>query len=221
VSPADGWAPLAAVPAIAVTAALARAMSPAGAAAGVAVALPLAWGLGWAGVAMLATLLVAGTLVSARGERRRSPWQAAGNGAVAAAVALSGAAWAPLAAAGALGTALADTAAGELGRRFGGVPRALLFGRRLPRGADGGMSPLGTAVAAGAACLVPGVAVATGAVDGDAFGPLVLAGFLGHAADSGLGLFLQPRLGPRGNDATNLLATGAGAVLAVALAGAT
>ncbi len=216
-TPADGWAPLAVVPAIAIVAALTRAMTPAGAAAGAAIALPLAFGLGWAGVAMLATLLIVGTLVSDRTARRRSPWQAAGNGAVAAVAAISGAPWAMMAAAGALATALADTAASELGHRFGGVPRALLFGRRMEPGADGGMSLVGTLAAAIAACLVPVAAWATAGTDGDAFWMIAVAGFSGHVVDSVIGLFVQPKLGSRGNDWTNLLATASGAAMAVTM----
>ena len=47
---------------------------------------------------------------------------------------------------------------------------------------------------------------------------VAVAGLLGNLADSALGLKLQPRLGPLGNDWTNLLATACGAAAAVGLA---
>jgi uncharacterized membrane protein len=50
------------------------------------------------------------------------------------------------------------------------------------------------------------------------FAAAAAAGFLGNLADSVVGLAVQKRLGPRGNDWTNLLATGIAALAAVALA---
>ena len=216
--PVDGVGPLLAVPAIAILAFATRAASAKGAVAGCAVGAAVAGGAGWAGFAMLATLLFAGTAVSAKGSRRRGATQVLCNGGVAAAAALlagSGVAWGVAAASGALATALSDTASAELGRRFGGRPRALLFGPPLERGADGGMSPLGTLLGAAAALPVPLVGLALGALpDLGAACRVALAALAGNALDSVLGLRLQPHLGRRGNDWVNLASTLGGAALA-------
>jgi uncharacterized protein (TIGR00297 family) len=219
--PVEGPAPLLVVPVVAALALWRRAVDGGGAVAGCAVAAAMALGVGWAGVAMLATLLVLGTAVSAPSSRRRRWTQVIGNGGIAAAAALAagfGASWGAAAAAGALATALSDTASSELGSRFGGTPRALLFGPAMARGADGGMTPLGTAIGLAAAAPVPAVGLLLGALgDARAFAAALLAGVLGNLADSAFGLLVQPRLGARGNDLCNLFATAAGAAAAVAL----
>ncbi len=215
--PADGYLPLLVVVLCAVLAYLTGATLSSGAWAGAAVGTAAAWGLGWRGVAMLATLLVLGTVVSARGRRGRGALQVFCNGGVAAAAALAAAAghwWGAPAFAGALSAALSDTVAGEIGQRWGKGPRVLLLGPPCPPGFDGGMTPLGTAAGAVAAPLVP----AAGALPPGLFAAVAVAGFLGSVADSVLGRFLQPRLGPLGNDWTNLLATGFGAAVAAGLA---
>lgn len=76
------------------------------------------------------------------------------------------------------------------------------------------MTWLGTAFGALAALLVP----AAGVLPLKLFAAVAAAGFLGNLADSAVGLWLQPRLGRLGNDWTNLIATGVGALAAVALA---
>jgi uncharacterized membrane protein len=181
----------------------------------------IAAGAGWAGLAMLGTLLLLGTLVSSRARRGRDALQVLCNGGVAAVAALVaglGHPWGWVAAAGALGAALSDTVSGELGRRWGGRPRALLLGRTLEAGADGGMSWTGTALGILAAPLVPAAGLVAGAPFAPAQGVAITAAALaGNVLDSVLGLTLQPALGPRGNDWTNLLATLAGAALAVGL----
>jgi len=215
--PADGWLPLLVVAACAAGAFLTGATLPSGTWAGAAVGTAVAWGLGWRGIAMLATLLVVGTVVTARERRGRGALQVVCNGGVAAAAALAAAgghAWGPAAFAGALSAALSDTVAGEVGQRFGRRPRVLLFGPPCPPGLDGGMTWIGTAAGAVAALLVP----AAGALPGTLFVAVAGAGLLGNLADSALGLWLQPRLGRLGNDWTNLLATTIGAAAAAALA---
>jgi uncharacterized membrane protein len=76
------------------------------------------------------------------------------------------------------------------------------------------MSWQGTLLGAAAAVLVP----AAGMLPPPLLAAAAAAGFLGNVADSALGLVLQPRLGRRGNDWTNLLATGFAALAAVVLA---
>ena len=212
--PVDGYLPLAAVIAAAIIAKATRAVSVSGALAGAGLGIAISLGTGWSGFAMLAALLVVGTLASSR--RDRSALQALCNGSVAAACALAagfGVEWGAVATAGALSTALSDTFAGETGQRHGGAPRLLLFGRRVKPGADGGMTWFGTAAAIPAAALVPVV----GRLDVTSIAVVTIAGVAGNLVDSLLGVLVQPRIGSRGNDWVNLLATAAGAAIAVAL----
>ena len=158
--------PVLLVPAMAVGAMLFGAMSRSGAFFGAILGIIVAGGAGWSGLAMLSTLLVFGTLVSARKHRRRDAIQAFCNGGVAAFAALAGlfgANWGEVAIAAALSTALSDTVAGECGVRFGGQPRSLLFGKKLEPGVDGGMTWIGTWVSIPAALLVPVVGMLCGA----------------------------------------------------------
>jgi uncharacterized protein (TIGR00297 family) len=170
---------------------------------------------------MLLALLVVGTLSSGPERRQRGVPQVLCNGGVAALAALTaglGAPWARAALAGALAAALSDTVAGELGRRYGGRPRVLLFFAPAPVGADGAMTWIGTLAGLLAGPLVPlAGAVAGGAASGRAIVAVAAAGFLGNLVDSVLGHAVQARLGRWGNDWVNLLATTCGAAFAVAL----
>lgn len=148
-----------------------------------------------------------------------------------------------LAALGALAAASADTWATEIGLRWGGTPRALFGGHPLPPGMSGGVTAaglLGSVAGAGAVAL--GGALVC---DAAGAGPLVgvaTAGVLGALSDSALGAAWQTRrwcadcacftersvhdcgratTHARGlpwmtNDTVNLLATGVGAVAALA-----
>ena len=206
------------VPVIAVAAVYTRSVTISGGIVGAAVAFLLAQGLGWGGFAMLAALLVIGTLASKRGNRSRDALQVFCNGGVAAIggwLAWDGDPAGVVLAAGALSTALSDTLSGELGRRFSKGPRLLLFGPKKSAGTDGAMSLPGVAAGvvgaaavalAGWACGTFNVAIAT---------TVVYAGLLGNLADSLLGWLLQPKLGKRGNDWTNLLATTVGGFTAL------
>jgi uncharacterized protein (TIGR00297 family) len=218
----DGPWPLAAVVLCALVALRTRAVRPSGAGAGTLVAVAIVVGAGWEGFAMLLALLLVGTLCSGPDRRERGALQVLCNGGVAAVAALAGglgAAWAAPAMAGALSGALSDTVAGELGRRYGGRPRMLLLGARVPVGTDGGMTWTGTLTGLLAAPLVPvaGAVVAAGDVPARAIVAVGAAGFLANVCDSFLGWTVQARLGRRGNDWVNLAATLVGAVLAVAL----
>ena len=209
----DGWLPLLLVPVVAVTARVTRAVEWSGAIAGVAVAAALVVGLGWAGFFMLMALVVAGTLLSERGKRSRDAVQVLCNGGVAAAFGWWGGAGA---AAAALAAALSDTASGELGRRAGGVTRRLLFGPAVPAGEDGGMSWMGTLAGLLFAWPVPLIGWAFGVLPGFASASAIAAaGMTGNLVDSILGATLQRRLGARGNDLVNLIATAAAALIAL------
>lgn len=149
---------------------------------------------------------------------RRDHWQALANTGVAAVgVLFLATPRAEVVGLAALGGALADTLSGEIGQRFGGTPRRLLLGPSVPRGADGGMTPLGTL--AGAA--VAAVAVALAALGTDLSAAALLAVGLGAfgvtLADSVLGATVEARLPARGNDVVNALATAVGALLALVL----
>jgi uncharacterized protein (TIGR00297 family) len=120
--------------------------------------------------------------------------------------------------AGALAAALSDTVAGELGRRYGGRPRILLLGARVPVGTDGAMTVIGTLSGLLAAPLVPVAGAVAGGDPGlRAIVAVGAAGFLGNLSDSFFGRAVQARLGRWGNDWVNLLASLVGAALAILL----
>jgi len=216
---ADGFLPLVAVPLIALAAHRMRAVDFGGMLSGLCLGALVASGLGWAGIAMLGTMLLLGTLTSRRGARNRDWIQVASNGVVAAAAggaALGGASWGAAAAAGALAAALSDTVSGELGSRLAARPRRLLFGPVVKPGTDGGMSLPGTLLGLLAAPLVP---LAGAVFDARGIVLLGLAGFCGNLFDSFSGWAIQPHLGRRGNDWTNLAATVSGAAVGLLLLG--
>jgi uncharacterized protein (TIGR00297 family) len=214
--PVDGPVPLVVVPVCCAMAFWLRMVKLSGALAGTAVSLAVAHGAGWCGLAMLAALLGLGHATTVRSRRRRGAWQVLCNGGVAGVAALFASAWGLVAMAGALATSLSDTAGGELGQRFGGTPRFLLLGRPVPPGTDGGMSVFGTVTGLVMAAMVPLAGWAAGAVfDMHTIVAVAAGGFACHFLDSFIGGTLQRYLGSRGNDWTNLLATGAGALVAV------
>lgn len=212
--PVDGWGPVACVALAAAVSLATGATSRVGTATGALLGVAIAAGLGWRGFAMLATLLVVGTLASARKSRDRGAWQVACNALVAAAAALAagvGAAWGGAAAAGALAAALSDTVSGEVGQRYGRGPRLLLLGPPAPPGTDGAMTVTGTVAGAASGLLVP----LAGGFGWRGVLWIGAAGLLGNLFDSVLGATVQGRLGRRGNDWTNLFAAAFGALAAV------
>ena len=88
----------------------------------------------------------------------------------------------------ALAAANADTWATEVGAAWGGTPRDLRTGRRVPPGTSGAVSAAGTAAAAAGALLLGLFAAPQGAwaVEG-----VTLAGLVGAAFDSLLGATVQ------------------------------
>jgi uncharacterized protein (TIGR00297 family) len=150
-------------------------------------------GTGWQGGAVLAAFFVSSNLVTRIGPKpptsldakgdRRDAWQVIANGGAAAVGASLGGPWSIWVVTATLAAAAADTWATAIGMHSRVRPRLLGFGRPVPLGTSGGITPAGTmgglagglvvaatgAVAAGLPILLP---VAT------------LIGFLGMAADS-------------------------------------
>ncbi|HZI23323.1 MAG TPA: DUF92 domain-containing protein [Gemmatimonadales bacterium] len=169
-------------------------LSRGGLVAACAVGAGTTWGLGWAGLVVLTAFFLSGSLLTQLAERRgprRTARQVLANGGVAAAAALVGS-WS--AAAGAIAAAAADTWATEIGAFSPLPPRLITSGRRVTRGASGGITALGTLGGVAGAALVAGVTSAV-APRGAAPGFLLLtgAGTAGMLIDSLLGATLQGR----------------------------
>jgi uncharacterized protein (TIGR00297 family) len=183
---------------------------------------------------------------------QRDAWQVLANGGLAAAFLIPHAlapeqTWPWLGFAGALAAANADTWATELGTLNPGPPHLITnLGKRIERGASGGVSWLGTLAALGGAALI---ALAAGLVSTGGgilfFAAVTASGLIGSLVDSLLGATVQAmyfcpldrketekhplhgcgtRTVPlRGwkwmnNDSVNFLCTAAGGALAVGLA---
>jgi len=157
----------------------------------------LAWA-GPAGLALLATFVVSGSLLARGGDRqpvgtRRRAVQVAANGWTAAAGAglmlhAPDLGWAVFA--GGLAAAQADTWATEIGTRATPVPRLITTGARVPAGTSGGVTALGTAGGIAGAGLLSLLVLALG------LGPRLAltagaAGVAGMLADSVLGAVAQ------------------------------
>lgn len=179
-----------------------------GAALALAVGVATGYGFGWRGIGLLLAFFVSSSLLSEK--QTRNARQVIANGGIAALAAVLGS-W--VAFSGAVAAASSDTWASEIGRHSRTPPRLITSGTPVPAGTDGGITLLGTAggiagalfIAVLARVLVPG-----------AFLPAVaLAGIAGMLLDSLLGATLQGRLTWLDNDAVNLMATAAGAGLAV------
>lgn len=156
---------------------------------------------------LLLAFFVSSSLLSKA--KTRNERQVLANGGVAALAALAGS-WAAFA--GALAAATADTWATEIGRYSRKPPRLITTGKPVAAGTDGGMTLVGTVGGiAGAAFMAalaflfePRVAVA-----------VAVAGVFGMLLDSLLGATVQGAVRWLDNDAVNLAATLAGAVVAV------
>ncbi|GIX06696.1 MAG: membrane protein [Candidatus Poribacteria bacterium] len=199
-----------------------RAFDGSGAAVGGGVAFAVWVGLGLQGLALLGVFVLLGSGAARLPGRRssgRTVRHVLANGAV---PALSGGLavcfpeqrelW-QIALAGALSAALGDTIAGEVGTRWGGVPRLITNGRPVPPGENGGVTLLGT----GAGLLASGlVGLLTWGLRWGVPFPVWIGGLLGNLADSLLGASVERR-GLIGNAGVNLLAGGVGAGSALIL----
>jgi uncharacterized membrane protein len=109
--------------------------------------------------------------------------------------------------------------ASEIGKAFGGVPRALPSLRLLSPGDPGGVTALGLAAGIGAACAMATAAVAlVPGFTARLIGDVVVAATLGAGVESLLAGWLEPD-GFVNNDVLNLVNTAVAAVVAVSLGG--
>lgn len=140
---------------------------------------------------------------------------------------------------GSFSAATADTWSSEWGRGLGGTPLSLRTLQRVQAGDSGAISLVGTIASLAGALSVAGVSLKIGLIEPDWFSIILLAGFAGGMADSFAGAWFQAQwLDKDGsttetrpvdatrenlihglpwvnNDVVNLVATGAGAILAV------
>src|SRR6266540_3559502 len=147
-----------------------------GAVAALVVGGAAVWGTGWRGLALLLAFFVSGSLLT-RGGGRRNARQVLANGGVAAVAALLGA-WPAFA--GALAAAAGDTWATEIGAFSSSPPRLITNGAPVPRGANGGITLLGTAGGVLGAAIMGGLTWMLGPSD------LRLAGVVGVAGIAGM-----------------------------------
>ncbi|MFQ6045362.1 MAG: DUF92 domain-containing protein [Gemmatimonadales bacterium] len=220
-----------------------------GATAGTLVASLVFTGSGFSGAILLTLFFVSGSLLTRgeASSRPRTATQVLANGLWAALGGLLAGAglapgWTVLAAS--LAAAQADTWSSEIGTRWGGTPKMITSGKAVPRGTSGGISALGTTGGVAGAFVMAGSFLALGGRAPQAAAALV-GGVGGMFADSLLGATVQGRYhcdacgldtenrvhrcgasarltgGRRwiDNDAVNFLATGAGALAALALSG--
>ena len=213
--------------AIALAAAAVHLLSPAGV-AGAWVLGTVTLGLGtWRAYLLLWIFLAGGLLVTRvrraekrtlglEDERRRGLAHVAANGGICLVGSLllgaTGSPLAPLFIAAGLASALADTAASELGKAFGRRAYLLPRLRPVPPGTEGAVSLPGTLAGLAGACLVAGAAAASGFIEPSLFPVVAGSGFAAMLLEGAL-----PGLGPASNTGTNLANTVMGGLLAVAL----
>lgn len=220
--------------AFAIGARLLQAVSLSGALAGGALAFLLYLGGGPGAFLALVTVFLLSWATTRLGLRRkqrlgiaekrggRSASQVIANLGIAsllAALALSGwhaALWL-LASTAALAEAAADTVSSEFGQAVGKNAYLVTTFEPVAVGSDGGVSLPGTLAGIAAAALVTAVAAATGVIEPRWIAPAAGAGVIGMFVDSFLGAGLERR-GLLGNDAVNLISTGAAALLAFGFA---
>jgi len=100
--------------------------------------------------------------------------------------------WWTALAAGSLAASAADTWATEIGTRFGGIPRSILSGRRVPVGTSGGVTVIGSLAALAGALFLAIAALAIGWTRQAALAATA-GGVAGAVADSLFGATVQLR----------------------------
>ena len=92
---------------------------------------------------------------------------------------------------GALAASAADTWATEIGTLFGGQPRSIISGQRIPAGASGGITVAGSLATLGGAVFM---AIVATSLDWDtAAAAIAVGGVAGAVSDSILGAVVQER----------------------------
>lgn len=212
-----------------------RAMTVSGAAAGVVLATATSTGLGWRGLALLATFVVLASaltrlgygrkaalgLAEPRGGRRGAK-QAIANLSVPAGCALAAALVGPremltMAFAGALAAALADTSGTEIGKLWGRRAYSPLSWRLVEPGTPGGVSLQGLLGSMGGGALIAAVAMGLELLSTRQALGVALAGLVGAYAESVLHTALR-KSGGLDHDVSNFLNTLLGAWAAALLA---
>lgn len=182
------------------------------------------FGVGWMGIALMATFFLLGTLatswkkntkqtlgIAQENKGRRSVGQVLANGGVAGLLGLLSVLfpqYAPtflLSMAASFSSATADTASSELGSVYGRKFYDILSFKKGRRGADGVISMEGIFFGLGGSAIIAAVYAAGSGWRRECLW-IVVAGTIGNLADSYLGATLERR-GIMGNDAVNFLNT--------------
>lgn len=145
-------------------------------------------------------------------QKTRGPWNVMGNASMAMVMALLGGTVGLIGFIGSIATATADTLSSEIGVLSKTKPYLITTFKKVPKGTNGGITPLGVASALLGSLI-------TGLISLIAFNISIifiaaLAGLLGHFMDSYVGALLENGAHV-GNSTTNLLATTSGAVFAM------
>jgi uncharacterized protein (TIGR00297 family) len=196
----------------------------------------LVWaGGGYAGIIMLATFFVLGTLATSWKKKqkaalhpqglhpqKRNAGQVLANGGVAGLMGLlilvdkERALWYHTMLAASLASATADTLSSELGMVYGRNTFNILSFKKEPAGLDGVISLEGTLIGALGALVIASIAAAMSDQAGDITWYILIAGIGGNLTDSILGAALE-RKGFVNNNWVNFLNTAIAALLALLL----
>ncbi|NNE08083.1 MAG: DUF92 domain-containing protein, partial [Gemmatimonadetes bacterium] len=107
--------------------------------------------------------------------------------------------------AAALAFGLSDTLATEFGTRYGGAPRSVVTGKRVPAGTNGGVTFTGSLAGIAGALFLALAAQGARLLPDESWPSVAAAGIAGNLVDSILGATIESR-GLIGNHAVNFLA---------------
>lgn len=119
----------------------------------------------------------------------------------------------------AIAAGASDTVASEIGRAFGGAPRAFPTGRLVEPGTPGAVSAVGTIAALAAAAIISWPALALWLLPWNTIFPVLAGTVAGGFVESFLATTLESR-GRIGNHALNAINTAVAAVVAVTMGSA-